>query len=509
MSNTFVTLAIPDAPGVAGGTLINSEGPVTFALSGRGFASRPDRLPVGTYSIETSANDAEYATLVQLTPGEPVTFDKIAMAFARVRLSGMGAAEQAVVTAGFVDPSSEASFVALEVPFPGSGGVGAPVDLPEDALPQKILSYSGNFDGALALEGSNDGGGSWFVIQGIEGVPSPAPTPSETRTLNLYVVAEKVRLVRSGVAGGGTGFFKLSVIVDPSESGAGDSIAESLANGDSVPVPAGSLVRIKPGVDLNFVRARANTFADAVGTIGALNEATAVGELGLVTTDGRAVVLLEDSLSGVAAGQQIWLSTDVLGRGTNVRTGDPDAVLVPLGIIKDASTYEDDSTVVADIEVEPNIGGAGVFGTSPLVLSAYADQQPAHVASQADAGMGRPYALAAEFAVDFAQLGEAFDLNLTGIAQMAATVNSGAPGQVAVFVGLNPGTLVGNTNVLQADCTSPAAGTIVAMDTDVARPTTAVGVIQFAVRRGLNPAQDATVDISAWSLVLTVTPALS
>ena len=109
-----------------------------------------------------------------------------------------------------------------------------------------------------------------------------------------------------------------------------------------------------------IARAQADAAANIQGTIGVTGAAIAANSIGHVVTNGRVRVLLDGGLVP-AAGQTIYVSAATAGRATNVA---PPAFQVPIGIIKDASAYAADNSVIADVSVDS--GASSSSSISPV-----------------------------------------------------------------------------------------------------------------------------------------------
>jgi hypothetical protein len=110
-------------------------------------------------------------------------------------------------------------------------------------------------------------------------------------------------------------------------------------------------------------RATGDTAPHVRGTIGVTLSPAANGATVPILTNGKGTVLMESGLTGVTAGQTIYVSPNVDGEGTNVAP----PLAVAVGTIKDASNYGVNQTVIADVAVQPGStagGGAGSISVS-------------------------------------------------------------------------------------------------------------------------------------------------
>ena len=132
---------------------------------------------------------------------------------------------------------------------------------------------------------------------------------------------------------------------------------ELLTNAAGSNLAVGEVVRIS--ADSAITRSQADSAANAQGTVGVAGMPIANGGIGPVVTEGQSVVLLEAGLVGVAAGQTLWVSPTTPGRATNVKPSGVGEVELCVGIIKNASGYAGNNTVVADVDpdCEPKIAG--------------------------------------------------------------------------------------------------------------------------------------------------------
>lgn len=128
-------------------------------------------------------------------------------------------------------------------------------------------------------------------------------------------------------------------------------------NGDSVPLTAGMIVRLKPGANNNVVRAQADSAPHVQGVNGVIVSGSgAPGTNVLVACVGRQPVQMESSLV-VVVGQTVYVSPTVPGKGTNVQPG----VVAVVGSIADTSNYVRLGIVEVDVVISAG-GGGGTQG---------------------------------------------------------------------------------------------------------------------------------------------------
>lgn len=131
-------------------------------------------------------------------------------------------------------------------------------------------------------------------------------------------------------------------------------LTEPVTNAAGSDLLAGEVVRLSGNATVT--RAQADVPANVTGLVGAMQAATPLGALSPVVSNGRGFVLLEPALAPVA-GDALWVSAAVAGRGTNVAP----ALAVYLGVIKDASMYGATGGVIADLA--PNYALSTAFNT--------------------------------------------------------------------------------------------------------------------------------------------------
>ena len=127
-------------------------------------------------------------------------------------------------------------------------------------------------------------------------------------------------------------------------------------NGDTVPLTAGMIVRLKPGANNNVVRARADSALHVQGVNGVvISGASAPGTSCVVVCVGREPVQMESGLT-LAVGDTVYVSPNVAGKGTNVLSSN----VLAIGIIADISNY----VRLGTIEVDTNVASSGTGGES-------------------------------------------------------------------------------------------------------------------------------------------------
>jgi hypothetical protein len=112
-----------------------------------------------------------------------------------------------------------------------------------------------------------------------------------------------------------------------------NQVIESFNNASGVALSRGMIVRAVAGVRQTAL-AQANTLANLAPILGVANNATGIGGLYNAVTAGTVEGLLEIGLSPVA-GQPVYVSASVAGRGTTVASALP----VQIGTITDATKY--------------------------------------------------------------------------------------------------------------------------------------------------------------------------
>jgi hypothetical protein len=131
-------------------------------------------------------------------------------------------------------------------------------------------------------------------------------------------------------------------------------------NGDSVPLVAGMITRLKAGVNNNVVRAKADSAPNIQGLNGiVLSGSSAPGGLVTVSSVGRTSVQMESGLT-LSVNQTVYVSPNVAGAGTNVQP----ANVAIVGVIADVSNYVARGTVIIDVIVGAggSSGGGGAQG---------------------------------------------------------------------------------------------------------------------------------------------------
>jgi len=155
-------------------------------------------------------------------------------------------------------------------------------------------------------------------------------------------------------------------------------------NGDSVPLTAGMIVRLKPGANNNVVRAQSDSSAHVQGTCGVVvSGSCAPGGVVIVSSVGRQTVQIENGLTP-GVGDTVYVSATVPGKGTNVIPG----VVLPIGSIADISNYARLGTVEVDVVAAASEAGAGGtfpgFGGAPPAVAAASSGGAAGTASRSD-----------------------------------------------------------------------------------------------------------------------------
>lgn len=132
-------------------------------------------------------------------------------------------------------------------------------------------------------------------------------------------------------------------------------------NGDSVPLTAGMIVRLKPGANNNVVRAQADTAPHVQGVNGVvISGASAPTSSVLCACVGRKIIQMEAGLTP-AVGDTVYVSPNVAGSATNVLPANVSA----LGTIADISNYVRLGTVEADVSISA-VTPASVSGVSSV-----------------------------------------------------------------------------------------------------------------------------------------------
>ena len=161
-------------------------------------------------------------------------------------------------------------------------------------------------------------------------------------------------------------------------------------NGDSVSLTTGMIVRLKPGVNNNVVRAQADSAPHVQGTNGVVvSGASAPGGVVTVASSGRKTVQMETGLTP-AVGDTVYVSATAAGKGTNVAPG----VLLPIGVIADSSNYASLGTVETDVICgSSSAGGGGAFpgygAAPPVVLATKSATGAATTVSRSDHDHGQ------------------------------------------------------------------------------------------------------------------------
>ena len=130
-------------------------------------------------------------------------------------------------------------------------------------------------------------------------------------------------------------------------------------NGDSVSLTAGMIVRLKPGANNNVVRAQADSPTHVLGVNGVVvsGASAPTGVVGVVCT-GRETIQMESGLT-LAAGDTVYVSPTVAGKGTNVLPANVSAI----GTVADISNYARSETVEVAVNISA-VTPASVSGVS-------------------------------------------------------------------------------------------------------------------------------------------------
>ena len=132
-------------------------------------------------------------------------------------------------------------------------------------------------------------------------------------------------------------------------------------NGDSVSLTAGMIVRLKPGVNNNVVRAQADSAPHVQGVNGVvISGASAPGSAVLCACIGRETVQMEGGLT-LNVGDTVYVSPNIAGNGTNVLPAEVSAI----GTVADTTNYTRLGTIEADVNVSA-VTPASVAGVSSV-----------------------------------------------------------------------------------------------------------------------------------------------
>lgn len=209
---------------------------------------------------------------------------------------------------------------------------------------------------------------------------------------------------------------------------------------------------VYPIADFGFDLVQGGATGIAGRPIGVANTVIADNATGPILHKGRAVVLLDDSLSP-SPGAFIYPSATNPGKGT---TNEPTRGVLTVGIIIDTAPYSVDETVVADLDpdfgneanVTKYVAGSNARATAPGTVAIGVNAQAGAVGSDGSiaignnaetVGSGNPRAIAigdaataaAESAIAIGRLAAASDLDAIAIGRstLAAADNSVALGQ--------------------------------------------------------------------------------
>jgi len=122
-----------------------------------------------------------------------------------------------------------------------------------------------------------------------------------------------------------------------------NQVIESFNNASGVALARGMIVRATAGVRRTLL-AQADTLGNLASILGVANNATGSGGFYYAATAGEAACLLETGLAP-AAGQMVYVSATVAGRGTTVAP----TLAVPVGTITDTSRYAVYGTVTISL----------------------------------------------------------------------------------------------------------------------------------------------------------------
>jgi hypothetical protein len=162
MANLFVNLPVPSTPGVGAPVLVAGIGPEkSFVIDGpMGIKAEPSGSE-GVLSIEISNNGATYSpfrTIDLLADPEIPTCRVVAFAMRVRRLAGFSGPGTTLAVGG------EATLSSLFTPLVVVGsGTGPGADVSAFGV-RKTVSVSGNYVGAMVIEGSQNGGATYDPI---------------------------------------------------------------------------------------------------------------------------------------------------------------------------------------------------------------------------------------------------------------------------------------------------------------------------------------------------------
>jgi hypothetical protein len=254
-------------------------------------------------------------------------------------------------------------FFSFPVVPASAGGPQAAIDLfavapPTGLDPEITFICTGEFEGALAIEGSADGV-DWDVLTQFTVGKDADLLAGPRLELSPIVASATVRFLR--VNSKATVRTATTITAGASQNCACETgeepMFETVTNASGSDFVVGEVVRMSG--DDAVTRSQADTPANAQGTIGVTGAAFANGAPGPVVTEGKTTVLLEAGLLGVAAGQTLWVSPTVAGRATNLKPIGVGEAELAVGIIKIAAGYAVDNTVIADVDPDaaPKIAG--------------------------------------------------------------------------------------------------------------------------------------------------------
>jgi hypothetical protein len=228
MSNVFVNLPVPPAPGVGASVAVSGIGPEkSLVVEGPGGTTVPTGTN-GSLAIEVSedggAHFAPFLTVNLLgDPGVP-SFTVVCSHMRVRRLAGFGGGSVTVTIGG----ESTTSNAFATVVVPGSG-TGPGVDI-STLGGQKTIVVSGIYDGNLAIEGSVNGGATYDPI-----------VTCNTNSSDVYVTVGVWQFMRVRRIGGSLGSVSVAVGGHPLTSAAAAGVNTCIPKwGGKIYVPAGN-----------------------------------------------------------------------------------------------------------------------------------------------------------------------------------------------------------------------------------------------------------------------------
>ncbi len=337
MPNIFVTIVVP-SPGPATSAPVDTSdmaGRKTLVIEGTGD---------GLVTIEGSHNGSNFFPIVIFdifTDPFPRTVTAVLRTLRARRLTGAGAVTITISAPGGF-PNTFGTFL---VP-PGST-TGPTLSLGSNGE-LRTVAVIGNYSGVIGIEAAGNGG---IVFD-----PVVTFNTQRTDVQNFVGGYQAARIRRYQTQDDGEPLVTIGVEGD---AGGGEvPLLEELTNLAGSDLVQGEVVRISANDSIS--RSRADSAPNAQGTIGVVSSVIIPNGLrGLVTLKGKARALLEPGLVGVAAGQTLWVSPTIFGRATNIKPAGAGEVELCIGILKDATGYVIDQSVLADIdaECEPKVAG--------------------------------------------------------------------------------------------------------------------------------------------------------